>query len=139
MAQIDCLAEQRIEVRGAIEVERARRAARLLTSTLGFGAVDQEMVVLSVSELATNLVRYAQAGCIVVRPIASARGDGVEVESQDAGPGIAHALAEGAADRNRSQGLGAGLAGVERLMDEFELQTAPSGTTVICRKWLNRR
>lgn len=138
MAQVDSPGERRLEIRRVVDIERARRAARDLTCSLGFGRVDQEMVVLSVSELATNLVRYARDGCLLMRPISNVQGEGVELESRDSGPGIAHPLAETGGDASTGGGLGAGLAGVRRLMHEFELQTSPKGTTVICRKWRGR-
>ena len=59
MAQIGVPGEEHIDVRAAVDVERARRAVRVLAGSLGFSRVEQEMVTLSVSELATNLVRYA--------------------------------------------------------------------------------
>ena len=88
--------------------------------------------MLSVSELATNLVRYAIEGCIVQRAILSPKGIGVEVESRDRGPGISGTRAD---VHGSGEGLGAGLASVRRLMDEFEMRSAPTGTIVLCRKW----
>ncbi len=126
-------------MRTAVDVERARRASRDVTASVGFGSVDQEMVVLSVSELATNLVRYAHEGWIVVRPISDEHGDGVEVESRDSGPGIPLPPAVPVGDATTRPGLGGGLAAVRRLMDEFDLQTSSQGTVISCRKWRSRR
>jgi serine/threonine-protein kinase RsbT len=91
--------------------------------------------VLSVSELATNLVRYARDGYLILRRISNSRAEGVEIESRDSGPGIEQPLTRRHSDASTGGGLGAGLAGVQRLMHEFELKTGPTGTTVICRRW----
>ena len=135
MAQIGAPGEEHIDVRGAVDVERARRAARVLTGSLGFSRVEQEMVTLSVSELATNLVRYAVEGSIVLRATLGPNRIGIEVESRDSGPGIATTRAAVHGPRSPGESLGAGLPAVCRLMDEFELHTAPTGTTVVCRRW----
>jgi serine/threonine-protein kinase RsbT len=131
MAPLNPAAELRIGVRGAVDVERARRAARALAGSLEFARIEQEMVVLSVSELATNLARYAIRGEIVLRCIVSPETTGLQVESRDRGPGIP--------DPAPSHGLGAGLAGVRRLMDDFTLRTDASGTIVVCHKWRSAR
>ncbi|HZR98281.1 MAG TPA: ATP-binding protein [Chloroflexota bacterium] len=126
----------RLPVRGAADAERARREARTLAARQGFDAADAERVALAVSELATNLVRYARQGEILLGAVDGARGRGIEVESRDAGPGIgdvARALEDG---YTTGGGLGSGLPGVRRLMDDFEISSAPSGTRVLARKWL---
>jgi serine/threonine-protein kinase RsbT len=139
VAQVAAPIELRLEVRGTVDVERARRAARSLSSRLGFGRFDQERLVLSVSELATNLVRYALDGCLSMRSITGASGPGVEVESRDRGPGMPDPQAVARDALTTRGGLGAGLASVRRLMDEVELNTLPSGTTIRCRKWRTHR
>ncbi len=137
MAPIETEVELRIEVRGAVDVERARREARALARRLDFAPIEQEMVVLSVSELATNLARYAVDGEIVLSQIAGPETAGVRVESRDRGPGLA--APSGTSVSAVSHGLGAGLAGVRRLMDDFDLRSDPTGTVVVCRKWRSTR
>jgi serine/threonine-protein kinase RsbT len=124
-----------VAIRGADDVERARRGVRQLTHGLGFDAFDTERVVLAVSELATNLARYATAGEIDLRAISGVQILGIHVESRDAGPGITDVVAAVTSGVSSGGGLGAGLAGVRRLMDDFELTSGPTGTTVVCRKW----
>ena len=127
----------RLPVHAAADVERARRAARSLATDQGFTRADTERVVLAVSELATNLRRYAEQGEVVLSALAGPGGQGIAVESHDAGPGIAdlaRALQDGF---TTGGGLGGGLPGVRRLMDEFEITTAPSGTHVLACKWLH--
>jgi serine/threonine-protein kinase RsbT len=129
----------RLAVSAAADVERARREARALATRQGFAVADTERIVLAVSELATNLTRYARLGEIVLSVVANARGTGIEVASHDAGPGIAD-LARAQEDGfTTGGGLGGGLPGVRRLMDEFQITSAPSGTWVRACKWLRAR
>jgi serine/threonine-protein kinase RsbT len=117
------------------DVGRARRAARALARDQGLGQAEAEAVALAVTELTTNLVRYAQDGEIVLSAVQGSRGGGVEVESRDAGPGISdldRALRDGF---STGGGLGSGLPGAHRLMDEFEIITGPTGTRIVARKW----
>jgi serine/threonine-protein kinase RsbT len=125
-----------ISVRNVVDVERARRGARDFTHHLGFDRFDSEKVVLAVSELATNLARYATSGEIDLRTIYGHQLLGIHVESRDEGPGIVDVAAAARGGSCSNGSLGSGLAGVRRLMDDFELTSGPSGTTVICRKWL---
>jgi serine/threonine-protein kinase RsbT len=118
------------------DVEEARRLTRDLALVSGFSAPDAEAVTLAVSELASNLASYARDGCIAVR---FAEGDGrtgVVIESSDAGPGIMdieRALIDGF---STGGGLGGGLPGTRRLMDEFEIASGPTGTRIRACKWL---
>lgn len=140
MAQIDPPAELDMLVQATVDVERARRETRDMAVGVGFDVADSEMVVLAVSELATNLARYAPGGRIRVRSIVEPVGVGLEVQSHDAGPGIPDPEQAVQGGASSSGGLGLGLAGVRRLMDEFEISSVPGGgTTVVCRKWLRRR
>lgn len=129
-------AARRIVVRGQRDVERARYEARTMAQDLGFGEADVERVALATTELATNLVRYAQQGELVVSAVlGDARGTGIELESSDLGPGIPdidEALVEGF---STGGGLGGGLAGVGRLMDESAIESTPNGTRIVARKW----
>ncbi|HEU0114097.1 MAG TPA: ATP-binding protein [Thermomicrobiales bacterium] len=123
----------------AADADQARRAAREIARRVGFDRVDEERVVLAVMELATNLVRYARAGEMVIAAIATETGGGILIESRDAGPGIvdiALALQDG---YSTGGGLGGGLPAVRRLMDDFVLTTGPEGTRIETRKWVTRR
>jgi serine/threonine-protein kinase RsbT len=130
----------RLAVRSQIDVERARREARELAERLGFGREAIEDVALAISELATNLVRYAHEGTIVLREVSSSGPRrGLELESRDVGPGIAdvgRALQDGVSS---GASLGSGLPAVQRLMDEFNIRSDDSGTQVVARKWLSTR
>ena len=117
------------------DAERARREARALAVEARFGVEDTEALALAVSELATNLVRYARGGELTLSLVNGDAGTGIEVESRDAGPGIpdvALAMRDGF---STGGGLGSGLPGARRLMDEFEISSAAGGTRIVARKW----
>lgn len=126
----------RTDVSGTADVEEARRRARQLSRELGFDAMGAEYVVLAVSELGTNLVRYARGGVLEVTPLARPGAVGVQLVSLDRGPGIGDlelAMTDGF---STGGGLGGGLPAVRRLMDEFEIESHPGGTRVTARKWI---
>lgn len=115
----------------------ARQAARGLAQSLGFSALDQSRIATGVSELARNVVRYATSGkgAVHIRALSEAKG-GIEVVVRDEGPGIANLEEALAAGFTSGRGLGMGLPGTRRLMDEMAIDSAPGrGTTVTIRKW----
>ena len=117
----------------------ARQHAREVARGLGFGMVDQSRIATAVSELTRNVVRYATDGQgeMLLRRASGASGStGLEIVVRDKGPGISdveQAMREGFTSGN---GLGMGLPGTKRLMDEMEIESAVGrGTTVTIRKW----
>ena len=115
----------------------ARQAARGLAQSLGFSALDQSRIATGVSELARNVVRYATNGKgeVHIRALSEAKG-GIEVVVRDEGPGIANLEEALAAGFTSGRGLGMGLPGTRRLMDEMAIDSALGrGTTVTIRKW----
>jgi serine/threonine-protein kinase RsbT len=94
-------------------------------------------VVLAVSELATNLLRYARTGHIMIETLVADTGQsGLRVESSDRGPGITdvdRALQDGF---STGGGLGGGLPAVRRLMDDVMIESNPVGTRIVAWKWL---
>jgi serine/threonine-protein kinase RsbT len=127
-----------VDVREQADVERVRRDARVLADRAGFSREEAETVALAVSELATNLLRYATLGRLEIAEVRATDGAsriGLVIESRDGGPGIADAAIAMQDGFSTGGGLGAGLGSVRRLMDEFQLSSGPSGTSVVCRKW----
>ena len=118
------------------DVVVARQKGRELAVELGFVSTDSTLLATAISELARNIVRYAKHGEIVIAPTQSGDRVGITVVARDKGPGIASmplAMQDG---YSTSGGLGLGLPGVKRLMDEFHLVSdANSGTTVTIKKW----
>jgi serine/threonine-protein kinase RsbT len=132
-------AELQLPIAGEPDIVAARQAAREVAKRLGFGMVDQSRIATAVSELTRNVVRYATdgRGRVVIRELTSSAGRaGVEIVVADDGPGIAdvsEALREGVTS---GPGLGMGLPGTKRLMDEMEIDSALGrGTTISIRKW----
>ena len=114
-------------------------AARELAAGLGLSKRDAEQVALAVAEPGTNLVRYARDGVIVLRPVKGTSRAGLEVERRDAGPGIGARDLARADGHSTGGGLGGGLPATWRLMDEFMMVTAPTGTRSVVRKWTTCR
>ena len=114
----------------------ARSRGRALAADLGFASSDLALIATTISELARNILRYARTGEIAVEAIGTDARRGVSIVARDKGPGIADtrkALQDGF---STSGGLGLGLPGVRRLMDDFELVSEPGrGTTVTVKKW----
>jgi serine/threonine-protein kinase RsbT len=128
--------EIRVSVKTDADLVIARAEGRAMAERLGFRRPDPTLIATAISELARNLVMHVGHGEIVMRPIVEDRRYGVLVIVRDEGQGIADvdaALRLGHASRG---GLGLGLPGARRLMDEFEIESRPGkGTTVTMRKW----
>lgn len=100
-------------------------------------ALDTGRVVTAASELGQNILRYAGRGQIAVRVGKWHGRSACELVAEDRGPGMADVALALQDNYTTGGGLGLGLPGVRRLMDHFELQSAPgSGTRVTVRKWL---
>jgi serine/threonine-protein kinase RsbT len=125
-----------VEIITEQDIVRARSIGRETCRRLGFTDLNQIKVATAISELARNILQYAQTGSIRVRPLAPPA-EGVEVVAADRGPGIADIEAVlGGRYRSRT-GMGIGLLGVRRLMDSCDIQSkAGSGTVVTIRKLL---
>jgi serine/threonine-protein kinase RsbT len=104
---------------------------------MGFSMPDATKIAVVVSELARNITLYAESGTITLIPQNSQR-KGIKVIAQDKGPGIEDVERVLAGGYTTSRGLGMGLSGSKRIMDEFEIQTAVgAGTTIKAVKWLD--
>lgn len=127
-------------IRGEADVYAAAGLARDMARKMGFGSADIARIEIVVRELALNIVRYAGRGEIHLREVAVERRRGLEIEAVDQGPGIADvelALQDGYSTGGK--GLGSGLPAVRRLMDTFEIETAPGqGTRVRATRWLRQ-
>ncbi len=129
-------AEARIAIRGESDVARAILHATRMSQAAQFQAVDQSRIATAVSELARNILKYAGHGEIVLRQLLRQGGRGIEIVADDQGPGIAD-KDRALSDHFSSGGtLGLGLPGVQRMMDEFNLESqSGKGTRVTVRKW----
>lgn len=131
--------EVRVPIQADADIVAARQAARELAARLGFSRTDLTLIATAVSEVTRNIVRFAGNGEIVVGILEQPR-SGVQVVARDTGPGIPdveRALADG---YSTYDGLGLGLPGARRLMDEFAIVSELGrGTTVTMTKWRAER
>lgn len=127
-------------MRNEHDVVVACQKGRALAESLGFSRDDQVVFVIVISELSHNILKYAQGGAITLYRASRTKAErdyGLFIEAQDDGPGIADvdlALTDG---YSTGGGLGMGLSGVRRLMDDFEITSRiGEGTTILTGKWL---
>ena len=128
--------ELRLPIAADVDVVQARLQGRELAAGAGFSTGDQTVIAAAISEIARNILNYAKKGEITLRLVPNGDRQGVEVVARDAGPGIPdipRAMQDG---YSTSGGLGLGLPGAKRLMDEFEvISVVGQGTTVTMKKW----
>jgi serine/threonine-protein kinase RsbT len=118
------------------DVVAAREKGRELSARLGFSSIDLTLIVTAISEVARNILLYAQEGEIVLRVDGDGARPGIIVEARDEGPGIPDLELAMRDSFSTGNGLGLGLPVARRLMDEFEIQSEISkGTTVVMKKW----
>ena len=134
---MEILREETFELQGEDDVVRARQVARSWSVTAGFGLVDQTKIVTVASELARNTVLHGGGGLMRMRFVANGRRKGLHLDFEDHGPGIPdieRAMRDGFTTKN---GLGLGLGGSKRLMNEFHVESAAGkGTRVSVARWL---
>lgn len=119
------------------DIVAARQLGRNEAKEVGFGTVDQARITTAISELARNIYLYAGKGNIEIKQITEGNLTGLLVIASDKGPGIADVRKVMEDGFTTSGGLGAGLPGVKRLMDDFKIETIfGEGTTISAKKWL---
>jgi RNA polymerase sigma factor (sigma-70 family) len=128
--------EVRVPIRSDADVVTARKQGRELAARAGFSATELTIIATAISEIARNIVMFAERGEITVSLVGESSRQGVTVVARDSGPGIPNleqALQDGYSGYG---GMGLGLPGSRRLMDEFEISTeVDKGTTVTMTKW----
>lgn len=113
-----------------------RRTVREAATQRGFNPTEVTRIVTASSELARNIFKYAQTGLMRWRDIEKNGGLGIELQFIDYGPGIENVDLAMEAGYSTGDGLGMGLPGAKRLVDEMEIQSVVGkGTTVILKKW----
>lgn len=128
--------ETRVAIDHDFDIVAARRKARELATQVGFSGSDLTIIATAISEVARNIVVYANRGEIVLSAVQQGARRGVLVVARDQGPGIPdipRAMRDGF---STGKSLGLGLPGAKRLMDEFEIASeVGKGTTITMRKW----
>jgi serine/threonine-protein kinase RsbT len=129
--------EERIAILSDSDVVRARQVGRSLAASIGFSQTDQALIATAISELARNIVLYARTGEVRVDALKDGSRRGMLVVARDEGPGIQDVERALEPGFSTSGGLGLGLPGVRRLMDDMKVESKRGrGTTITARKWL---
>jgi len=129
--------EERIKISDYIDVSAAASEALRLGEIAGFNSTKRYMVATVVSELGTNIYRYARDGEITIRILEDGTKKGIEIVAKDKGAGITDIEAAMQDNFSTSDSLGVGLPGAKRMMDEFEIETKKgAGTKITARKWV---
>lgn len=126
------------EVTAPSDNARVIFGARALLARMGFDEVSQYLIASAVSELSTNILRYACQGTVSLKVIHDGDKTGIEVIALDQGPGIEHISQALKENYSTGKGLGLGLPSVKRIMDEFDIRSAPGmGTRIMAKKWMD--
>ena len=126
-----------IEIEYNEDIIRVRASVLGAAREMGFKTVDQVRLVTAASELARNIRLYAGRGRVEILRINDNGRRGLQIKFEDNGPGIVDIKLAMTDGYTTSRGLGKGLPGSRRLVDEFEIDSeAGRGTVVIIRKWL---
>lgn len=130
------MSEDTLPVKTENDIIKVRGFGRNIAARLGFGVVNQCRITTAISELARNAVVHGGGGFVTIKTIENDR-KGIEIICKDQGPGIENLELALKGGYSTVGGLGIGLSGTRRLMDEFEIDSIRGkSTTVIIRKWL---
>lgn len=125
-----------VNIRQEIDIVGARQLGRQYAKDLGFSTVDQARIATAISELARNIYLYADTGKIYFEIIDQINRKGLKISATDNGPGIPDISQVMQDGYSTSGGLGAGLPGVKRLMDQFDIQSSREETKIEAIKWV---
>jgi serine/threonine-protein kinase RsbT len=127
----------KVPIRSSSDVITARQQGRALAALVGFSASQLTIIATAISEIARNIVEYAVAGEVTIALFHEDGRVGVKIVARDEGPGIEDVAMVMRDGYSTGSGLGMGLPGARRLMDEFDIfSIVGQGTTVTMKKWL---
>jgi serine/threonine-protein kinase RsbT len=127
---------ERLTVTTDQDVVRVRQLVRTFAVSVKLSLVDQTKLVTAASELARNTLVYGGGGTVEVSRVDNGRRAGIRIVFHDQGPGITDLNLAFTDGYTTGGGLGLGLSGARRLVDEFEIDTAPgAGTNITVTKW----
>jgi serine/threonine-protein kinase RsbT len=130
------MSEETLPVKNEYDIISVRSYGRNVAIKAGFGTVDQCRITTAISELARNAVVHGGGGSVTIKIIKNEK-IGIEIICKDEGPGIENMELALRGGYSTAGGLGIGLSGAKRLMDEFEINSGTGkGTSVRIRKWL---
>lgn len=129
----------RIAVRGQHDVVNVRQVVRGWCLGVGMGLVDLTKMVTAASELARNTLEYGGGGTLTLEEVRDGLRGGVRLVFEDQGPGIADVPLAMSDGYTSGSGMGLGLGGSKRLVDQFEIESTPGvGTRITITKWKSR-
>ncbi len=118
------------------DVVKARQEGRAMATQIGFTGAEATLIATAISEVARNILVYARRGEIVLSIAQQGRRRGIVIVARDQGPGIAdidRAMQDG---YSTGKGLGLGLPGARRMMEEFQIDSrVGQGTTIVMKRW----
>lgn len=127
---------ERLAIRSSEDVVKVRQQTRTFAVAAGLGLVDQTKIITAASELARNVVDYAKEGEVCMELIEGSGRRGVRLAFEDRGPGIPDVQAALKDGFTTGSGLGLGLGGARRLVNEFSIESkVGTGTKVIVVRW----
>lgn len=128
--------ETLLPVSSDLDIIKARQKGRDLAAWADFAVVDQTLIATAISEIARNIVTYARRGTIVLRIEEESGRLGLVVIACDQGPGIRDVAQVLRDHYSTSHGLGMGLPGARRVMDDFAIESKlGEGTRITMKKW----
>ncbi len=127
-------------IRREVDVYVAIGRGREMSAAIGFADIDRTRIEIVILELTRNLIVHGGGGTLLLEAVERDGRTGLAVEARDTGPGISDIALAMRDGYSTARTLGAGLPGVQRLMDEFHIEsTVGVGTTVRATKWLTKR
>ena len=128
---------QKIEIASDIDVSSSRKIVREECQRFGFSITDITRIVTAASELSRNILLYAGRGTLELNKVELDGKIGIELIFEDEGPGIEEFEKSMENGFENFNGLGLGLRGAKRLMDDMEIQSeVGKGTKITVKKWL---
>ena len=126
----------KVRIESDTDLVSARHAGRTLAEQAGFSSSELTLIATAISELARNIIEYANYGEIQLELVRNSNASGIRIVARDSGPGISNIEQAIRGGYSTSGGLGLGLAGVRHIMDHFDLESnVGSGTSVTVTKW----
>ncbi|HET9158102.1 MAG TPA: anti-sigma regulatory factor [Myxococcaceae bacterium] len=127
---------ERVPIRTPQDVVLVRQRTRTLAAGQGLSLVDQTKVVTAASELARNTLEHGKGGEVLLEAVTNGVRRGIRLTFEDRGPGIPDVAAALRDGFTTGTGMGLGLPGARRLMNEFSIESTPGqGTRVVVARW----
>jgi serine/threonine-protein kinase RsbT len=132
------LNKESMAIQREIDVIPFRNRLKEYATRIGMSLLNQTKIITAASELARNMLKYANGGSVLIEVVSKGRENGIRLVFKDEGPGIpdvAQAMKDG---YSTGKSLGLGLPGARRLVSEFEIESeVGKGTKVTVTKWKN--